>query len=361
MSEETIITLPDTSRPTGSALEPRTLTRRQLLTLAASASAGLVLAACAPAAAPAAPPTIAPPETTKIRIACNSCDAPIMAAEAYLREEGFTDVQITDAATLTALTDGKVDMGNLFPPAYAAALEGGLRVVGLGGLHAGCIEIWAPQSVASLKDLRGHTIVVQAKTIRDTVYGNAVMFLKQAGVDPKDVNFVAQSDADVVKLYLDGKNDAVLVAAAAAEALKANPANKGHVIFTQSKDEPWSRLDCCLVATTQDWYRANPIATKRAMRAILRAEDALTADRAAAAKLATDKGLFGGANNFNNVRNAVNMLTFNWRDLDADKSLRVSGAILADTGLMKISVDELAKSLDLRILRELQTELKKSS
>ena len=361
MSDETRTLLPASSLPDESAIAARTLTRRQLLALAASASAGLVLAACAPAAAPAAPPTIAPPETTKIRIACNSCDAPIMAAESYLREEGFTDVQISDAATLTALTDGKVDMGNLFPPAYAAALEGGLRVVGLGGLHAGCIEIWAPQSVASLKDLRGHTIVVQAKTIRDTVYGNAVMFLKQAGVDPKDVNFVAQSDADVVKLYLDGKNDAVLVAAAAAEALKANPANKGHVIFVQNKEEPWSHLDCCLVATTQDWYRANPIAAKRAMRAILRAEDALTADRAAAAKLATDKGLFGGANNFNNVRNAVNMLTFNWRDLDADKSLRVSGAILADTGLMKISVDELAKSLDLRILRELQTELKKSS
>jgi len=55
------------------------------------------------------------------------------------------------------------------------------------------------------------------------------------------------------------------------------------------------------------------------------------------------------------------MLKFNWRDLDADKSLRFSGALLADTGLMKISVDELAKSLDLRILRELQTELKKTS
>ena len=360
MSKDTRALLSESSLLDGSAIAARTLTRRQVLALAASASAGLVLAACAPAAAPA-PPTTAPLETTKIRIACNSCDAPIMAAESYLREEGFTDVQITDAPTLTALADGKVDMGNLFPPAYAASLEAGVRVVGLGGIHPGCIEIWAPQSVPSLKDLRGHTIVVRSKTLRDDAYSNLSMFLKQAGVDPKDVNFVAQSDADVVKLYLDGKNDAVLVPAAAAEALKANPANKGHVIFMQTNDEPWSRLDCCVVATTQDWYRANPIAAKRAMRAILRTADALTADRAAAAKLATDKGLFGGANNFNNVRNAVNMLKFNWRDLDADKSLRVSGALLADTGLMKISVDELAKSLDLRILRELKTELKKTS
>jgi NitT/TauT family transport system substrate-binding protein len=360
MSEETRTTLSASTPPHASALEPRTLTRRQLLTLAASASAGLVLAACAPAAAPAATP-LPPPETTKIRIACNSCDAPIMAAEAYLKEEGFTDVQLSDAATLVALTDGKVDMGNLFPAAHAAALESGLKVVGLGGIHAGCIEIWAPQSVATLKDLRGRTFYVQAKTIRDVAYGNAVMILKQAGVDPKDVNFVAQSDADVVKLYLEGKNDAVLLAAAAAEGLKANAANKGHTIFVQTMEEPWARMDCCLIVTTQEWYRANPSATKRAMRAILRASDALTADRAAAAKLITDKGLFGGANNVANVRNALNMLSFNWRDLDADKSLRFHGALLAETGLMKISVDELAKSLDLRILNELRTELKKPS
>jgi len=366
--------------PHDSELETLNLTRRQLLTLAASASAGLVLAACAPGTLPLATPgaptaavplttttpagtvnTLPPPETTTIRISLNSCDAPIMAAESFLREEGFTDVQLTDAATATALPAGKVDLGNLFPTALAGALQDGVPVVNLGGIHPGCVDIWAPQSVATLKDLVGHTVVVQAKTIQNVPYSDIVLYLKQLGVDPKDVNFVVQPDADLVKLYLDGKNDAVVLPAAADEALRANPANKGHSVFSLTTEEPWAHTDCCFVVTTQAWYQAHPIAAKRAMRAILRAADALPADRADAAKAVTDKGLFGGAKNFANVHNAVNMLSFNWRDLDAEKSLRLHAGLLADTGLLKLSADDLVKSIDLRILNELRTELKKPS
>src|SRR5205823_315181 len=88
----------------------------------------------------------------------------------------------------------------------------------------------------------------------------------------------------------------------------ANQANKGHVIHSQVMDEPWSKLDCCILAANEDWYRVNPIAAKRALRAIYRSADALPADRADAAKLATDRGLFGGAANVALVREAANMV-----------------------------------------------------
>ena len=78
-------------------------------------------------------------------------------------------------------------------------------------------------------------------------YSYTAVVLKQAGVDPKDVNFVVQADADPVKLYLDGKNDAVFVATTWAAALKVNPANKAHVIHSQVMDEPWAHLDCCIL------------------------------------------------------------------------------------------------------------------
>ncbi len=347
------------------------ITRREILrrggALAAALAAGPLLEACGPAAGPAAAtatPTATPtplpkPETTTLRIQCASCDAPVMAAERFLRDEGFTDVQITDTGGAAALAAGKLDMTIMFPPSMANTIQGGASIVALGGIHPGCVEIWAQPSVGSLKDLRGKTIVVRAKTLAELGYSYTAVVLKQAGVDPKDVNFVVQADADPVKLYLEGKNDAVFVATTSAAALKVNPANKGHLIHSQVMDEPWAHLDCCILVATQDWYRANPVAAKRALRAVYRAADALPPDRADAAKLATDKGLFGGPANYALVREAANMVPLEWRDSDPEKSARFFAPLLTDTGLMKITLDDLLKSVDLRTLRELKTELKK--
>jgi len=309
--------------------------------------------------AAAGPATLPAPETTTIRIAHAACDAPIMIAERYLRQEGFTNIEITDAATGPALASGRVDMGIMFPPSLANSVQQGQRVVGLAGLHPGCAEIWAQREIGSVKDLRGRTIVVRSKALGDLSYSYTAVVLKQAGIDPKDVNFVVQADADPVRLYLEGKNDAVFVATTGAAALASNPANKGHMVHSMVKDEPWAKPDCCILVTTQDWYRANPVAAKRAVRAIFRAADFQPADRADAVKLVTDKGLFGGPSNFQNVLTAANMVPANWRDLDAERSVRFYGQLLIDVGLLRMSVDDVVKALDLRIFRELQTELKK--
>ena len=345
-----------------------TITRREILRRGTALAAGLaaipLLEACAQTAAPAPRPAaqttpLPPPETTTFRIQCSSCDAPIMAAERYLRDEGFTDVTIADSGGAAALAAGKLDMTIFFPPSIANAIQSGTKIVAVGGLHPGCAEVWASSTVAKLTDLRGRTVVVRSKALSELGYSYLAVVLKQAGVDPKDVNFVVQPDGDPVKLYVEGKNDAVFVATTSAAALKANPANKGHVIHSQVMDEPWSKLDCCILATSEDWYRANPIAAKRALRAIYRAADALPADRADAAKLATDKGLFGGAANYANVREAANMVPLDWRQSDPEKSVRFFAPLLIDTGLMKITVDDVVKTVDLRVLRELKSELKR--
>jgi len=328
--------------------------------LAACASPAATIASASPTPRLSPTPTPLPPaETTTFRVAGAPCDAPIMAAERYLRDEGFTEITITDGGSAAALVAGKLDVTILFPPSLANALQSGQKVVALGGLHPGCSEIWAQQNIPALTDLRGKTIVVRAKTLADLGYSYTALVLKQAGVDPKDVNFVVQADADPVKLYLAGKNDAVFVATTSAAALKANPANKGHVVHSQVMDAPWSTLDCCILATSEDWYRANPIAAKRALRAMYRAADALPADRADAAKLATDKGLFGGTANYANVREAANMVPLDWRTSDPEKAVRFFAPLLTGTGLMTLGADDMVRALDLRILGELKSELRK--
>jgi NitT/TauT family transport system substrate-binding protein len=350
------------------------LTRRQVLHggigAAAALTAGPFLASCAPAAvspptatakatAATAAPTLPPPETTTLRLTAGACDSAIFGAERYLREEGFTDVQFSDAATLGAIAAGNTQIGNAFPQAFFSSVENGPKVVSLGGLHTGCVEIWAQPGIGSVKDLKARSVTVTGKGLTNLSYSYIAIALKVAGVDLKDVNFVVQADADPLKLYLEGKNDAVFVATTAAAALKANPANKGTVIYSQVMDEPWKSNNCCFIVASEPWYRANPIAAKRAMRAIYRTADALPADRSDAAKLATDKGLFGGAAALANVREAANMVPLDWRTYDLEKAVRFYAPLLTDVGQLRASTDDLLKAIDLKIFKELSTELKK--
>lgn len=338
----------------------RTVLRRGMAT-AAAITAGPFLAACAPASTPAPTPTatLGPPETKSIRLTAGPCDSAIYGAERNLRDEGFTDVQISGMPLFAGITAGTADIGNSFPQAFFNAVQSGPKVVSLGGLHPGCVEIWAQPGIASVKDLKGRSITVQAKTLTDLQYSYVAIVLKHAGVDPKDVNFVVQADANTTQLYLDGKSDAVFVATTGVPALKANPANKGKAVYSQVMDEPWKSTNCCFIVASEQWARANPIAAKRAMRAIYRTADTLPADRSDAAKLATDKGLYGGAPALANVREAANMVPLDWRTYDLEKAVRFYTPLLKDVGLLTASADDLLKAVDLKTFKELSTELKK--
>ena len=351
------------------------ITRREALRrglgTAAALSALPLLEACAPsgvtpvatatasAAAATAAPTLPPPETTSIALSAGACDSAIFASEKYLREEGFTDVKISDKPIYAEITAGNAQIGGSFPNAYFNAVENAPKVVSLGGLHPGCAEVWAQPGIASVKDLKGRTITVTAKALANNQYFYLALLLEQAGMDVKDVNFVVQADADVLKAYLDGKSDAVFVATTGAAALKTNPANKGKMINSQVMDQPWASTLCCFIVASEPWYRANPVAARRAMRAIYRTADTLPADRGDAVKAATDKGLFGGAAGAANVREAANMVPLDWRSYDPEKAVRFYAPLTTSAGLLKTSADDLVKTLDLKIFKDLSTELRK--
>ena len=57
----------------------------------------------------------------------------------------------------------------------------------------------------------------------------------------------------------------------------------GRVVVNSAADRPWSQYFCCMVAANREFVRKYPVATKRAMRAILKATNicAVEPERAA--------------------------------------------------------------------------------
>jgi ABC-type nitrate/sulfonate/bicarbonate transport system substrate-binding protein len=51
------------------------------------------------------------------------------------------------------------------------------------------------------------------------------------------------------------------------------PRHVGHVILNTAVDRPWSQYFCCMLVGTREYVRNYPVATKRVLRAILKAAE----------------------------------------------------------------------------------------
>ena len=86
---------------------------------------------------------------------------------------------------------------------------------------------------------------------------------------------------------MDGKVDAFLALPPEPQELRAR--NIGHV-SQQLVDRPWSQYFCCVLAGNREFVRKYPVATKRVVRAILKAADLCAAEPARAARQLVDDG-----------------------------------------------------------------------
>src|SRR5215467_10466820 len=114
--------------------------RRAFATLSSAAAIGLIGGVRRGSAQEA------PPETTTIRLGKipGVCIAPQYVAEELLRGEGFTDVQYVELSVnvYTGFTAGTIDISMAFIAPYIIQLDAGLPLVLLGGVHAGCFELF---------------------------------------------------------------------------------------------------------------------------------------------------------------------------------------------------------------------------
>jgi NitT/TauT family transport system substrate-binding protein len=332
-----------------------TQTRRRFLAgLSFAASAGVVRA----------PQLLADEgglETTTVRLAKKIpvlCNAPQYVAEDLLRAEGFTEIQYVASgpgAPLTKkITEGAIDFSMGYAGPNIIAVDAGEAIVNLAGVHIGCFELLGREGVRSIAELKGKSIGITAKGSSEHVYLAAM--LAYIGLDPnRDVNWVTSASPPVHELFASGKVDAFLGFAPTPQVLRSR--HIGHVVVNSAVDRPWSQYFCCMLIGNRDYIRKYPVASKRVLRAILKAADWCAADPAQVARRLVNSGF---TDRYDYALQGLSELSYDkWREYDAEDTIRFYALRLREIGMIKSSPQKIiADGTDWRFLNELKRELK---
>ena len=302
-----------------------------------------------------------PPETTRIRLVGSTgiCVAPQYVADDLLRTEGFKDVEYVPATwgipAAKAVGSGAVDITMNFVAPTLMRVDAGDPILLLAGVHVGCFELFGTERVRSVRDLKGKTVAVQALEFSQHIYLSSMA--AYVGLDPhKDIKWAIHPSDEAMRLLADGKIEAFLGLPPDPQELRAR--RIGHVVVNSAVDRPWAQYFCCIAAGNREFVRRNPVATKRALRAILKASDicALEPDRVARALV--EKGY---AKSHDYALQTMKEVPYRnkWREYDPEDTARFYALRLREVGMITANPQKvITQGSDWSFLAELKKELK---
>jgi NitT/TauT family transport system substrate-binding protein len=286
------------------------------------------------------------------------CIAPQYVAEDLLRAEGFTDVSYirtpTGMEASRAVASGDADFTIVFSAPVLLTIEAGAPVVLLGGVHVGCFELFATERVRTIRDLKGKRVSVQSLGSSQHIFLSSMA--AHVGLDPgKDINWVTYPSAESIKLLAEGGIDAFLAFPPEPQELRARKI--GHVVVNSGADRPWSQYFCCMLAGNREFVRQNPIATKRVLRAILKATDLCGLEPERSARTVIEKGY---ATNYEYALQTMRDVPYGkWRQYEPEDTVRFYALRLREAGMVKSAPQPLiTQGTDWRFLNDLKKELK---
>ena len=294
-----------------------------------------------------------PPETSTIRLSKHPtiCFAPQYVCEELLRAEGFTNIRwvdIPNPSIWQELGIGQIDFASNLSLNHIIAIDKGASITIVSGVHGGCYELFVHGAVRAITDLKG-------KRVGETEGGVLVALMAAwVGLDPKK-DLTPVTDSDAMELFAAGKIDAHLAFPPEVQELRAR--NVGHVILRTAVDRPWSQYFCCMLAGSNDFVRKYPIATKRVLRAVLKAADLCASAPEKAARLLVDGGFTA---RYDYALQAIAEVPYDlWRDYDPEDTVRFYALRMHELGMIKRDPKRiLADGTDFRFFNELKHELK---
>jgi NitT/TauT family transport system substrate-binding protein len=279
-----------------------------------------------------------------------------------LRAEGFTDVRFVLPSHVNSVARGEIDFDLESAPWLVSQVDAGEPITVLAGVHAGCFELFAHDPIGTIADLRGKRVGIDYFGSGPHLYLS--IMVAQIGLDPeRDVEWVAspiEAVADAatgsMERFAEGKVDAFLGFAPEPQELRARKI--GRVILNTAIDRPWSHYHCCMSFGRSEFVGQYPIATKRYLRAILKAADICATQPELAAQRLIDAGF--AADQYEYALQTLIELPYDrWREHDPADSLRFFALRLHEVGMVKSNPNALiASGADWRFLDELKRELK---
>lgn len=302
----------------------------------------------------------APPETATVRLGRwlggAYCWGSLYLAGELLRADGMTDVRYVQGDTKVDntlwLAGGVTDFDFNLPTMHIRSIDAGAPIKILTGVHMGCWELRASDSVNGVADLKGKRVGIWA--LNDHPHVFLSLIVNYVGLDPRhDIEWVVGPSP--MQDFIDGKVDAFLADTSAFSKVRSDEI--GHTIVSNLVDRPWSEYYCCMVAGRADYVEQYPLATKRVLRAILKAADFCASDPTSAARELVDRGFLPSYDLA--LTTLQNTAHDKWRAYDAEDSVRFYALRMKEMGMIKSSPQTiLADGTDFRFLTELKRELK---
>ncbi len=338
--------------------------RRRFLTNLSLASAAALVGA--PKSLHAEPP----PETTTVRLANTtwaSCVAAPYVAQELLRAEGITDFRYVvpdwdkkfEKDTSEWIARGEIDFDWNFAPVSIRSIDAGVPIKLLAGLHSGCLELMAHEGVQKITDLKGKRVGVDNLAFdlpripgpHDRLCRARSQQRYPVGHQPRERHGSRLDGA------LHPRKDRCLpwhsATAADAPCPEDRPLDSQH----EQSTTPGPTITAALLPPARTISVRYPVATKRVLRAILKAADLCVSHPKWVARQLVDRGF---DKNYDLILQTLADVRYDrWRDFDIEDTVRFYALRMQEVGMINTSPNKIiADGSDWRFINELKRELK---
>ena len=256
--------------------------------------------------------------------------------------------------TSPEVAHNQIDWRHGFAADTIADVDKGAPLTMVAGIHLGCYELIAHDHVRSIAGLKGRTVGWSPgyASSRHLV----ALMAKFVGLDPdKDIHWVDDPNIDPMALFLDRKIDAFLAAPPQTQELRAR--GIGHSLVNSATDRPWSQYFCCMLVGRTEFVQKYPVATKRIVRAFLKATDLCANEPERVARLMVDQGFTRSLRLC--LADAAGVALRRLARLRSRGSVRFFALRLNEAGFIKSDPQRIiAEHTNWRFLNEVKRELK---
>jgi NitT/TauT family transport system substrate-binding protein len=225
----------------------------------------------------------------------------------------------------------------------------------LSGLHVGCYALIGSERTRSVRDLKGKTVWAGAiKNDGPHIFFSTIV--AYVGMDPRtDVNYVWVDKDEAIRLFQDGKIDAFMSFPPGSHELMHK--GIGRLLVDTNVDKPWSQYFCCMVTGHSDFINKNPIATRRALRAILKATDIVSRDPRLATRVLIANKVIKEPDYEHTLPELTHIPYGNWREYNPEETIRFYALRMRDIGMIESNPQQfIDQHADWRFINELKKE-----